>query len=157
MQPNYYMPQGYRPYGYPQNANIYQQPMQMQQQPIQQQSVQQIMPQQSIGLQGRAVDAMDVVKAMDIPLEGSISYFPLTDGTAIVTKQLQMDGTSKTIIYKPIDEKEIAKIPKYITPEELKKELEKFDNKTIKEDIKSIRREIKDLARDIKDIEDRKD
>lgn len=44
------------------------------------------------GLQGKSVDSLDVVKAMDIPLDGSISYFPLTDGSAIITKQLQMDG-----------------------------------------------------------------
>ena len=46
---------------------------------------------------------------MDIPLDGTISFFPLTDGSAIVTKQIQMDGTSKTIIYKPSDEKEPEK------------------------------------------------
>ena len=55
-------------------------------------------------LLGKSVDNIDVVKATDIPLDGSISYFPLTDGSAIVTKQLQMDGTSKTIIYKPVKE-----------------------------------------------------
>ena len=34
------------------------------------------------GLQGKSVESVEVVKAMDIPLDGSISYFPLTDGTA---------------------------------------------------------------------------
>lgn len=47
-------------------------------------------------LLGKSVDSIDVVKAMDIPLDGTISYFPLTDGSAIVTKRLQGDGTSKT-------------------------------------------------------------
>ena len=56
------------------------------------------------GLLGKAVESVDVVKAMDIPLDGSISYFPLTDGSAIVSKQLQTDGTSKVIIYKPTEE-----------------------------------------------------
>lgn len=40
-------------------------------------------------LQGKSIDNLEVVKAMDIPLDGSISYFPLVDGSAIVTKQLQ--------------------------------------------------------------------
>ena len=53
------------------------------------------------GLLGKSVDNIDVVKATDIPLDGSISYFPLTDGSAIVSKQLQMDGTSKMVVYKP--------------------------------------------------------
>lgn len=55
--------------------------------------------QQSMGLQGKAVDSLDVVKATDVPLDGSITYFPKTDGTAIYTKQLQKDGTSKLTIY----------------------------------------------------------
>ena len=50
-------------------------------------------------LQGKAVDSLDVVKAMDVPLDGSITYFPKTDGTAIYTKQLQTDGTSRISTY----------------------------------------------------------
>ena len=57
--------------------------------------------QQINGLQGKSVESFDVARAIDIPIDGSISYFPLTDGSAIITKQLQMDGKSKTIIYKP--------------------------------------------------------
>ena len=70
------------------------------------------------GLQGKTVDSVDVVKAMDIPLDGSVSYFPLVDGSAIVTKQLQQDGTSKTIIYTPnIEKKSSDPKPKYVTVE----------------------------------------
>ena len=79
------------------------------------QTMEQYQPQQiykQIGLQGKSVDSIDVVKAMDIPLDFSISYFPLTDGSAIVTKQLQTDGTSKTVVYKPIEDKEIENVPK---------------------------------------------
>lgn len=50
-------------------------------------------------LQGKAVDSIDVVKAMDVPLDGSVTYFPKTDGTAIYTKQLQSDGTSRINTY----------------------------------------------------------
>ena len=59
-------------------------------------------------LLGKAVESIDVVKATDIPLDGSISYFPLTDGSAIVSKQLQNDGTSKIIVYKPTQEDKTA-------------------------------------------------
>lgn len=55
-------------------------------------------------LLGKVVDSIEVVKATDIPLDGSTSYFPLTDGSAIITKKLQSDGTSRTIIYKPLEE-----------------------------------------------------
>lgn len=106
------------------------------------------------GLQGKSVDSIDVVKAMDIPLDGSISYFPLTDGTAIVTKQLQADGSSKTIVYKPVENKEELKQPIYITPEQLEEKMKGFNSKEIKdikEEIKTIKREIRDITDEIKD------
>ena len=71
------------------------------------------------GIQGRVVDNIDVVKATEISLDGSISYFPIADGSAIVTKQLQSDGTSKLVVYKPV----IAEAPKNITNEEFEKEI----------------------------------
>lgn len=124
------------------------------------QTMEQYQPQQiykQIGLQGKSVDSIDVVKAMDIPLDFSISYFPLTDGSAIVTKQLQADGTSKTVVYKPIEDKEIANVPKYITKEDLDKEIKKVDNSSIKDDIKTLKRKIEDLSEDLKDIKKGKD
>ena len=130
-------------------------------QPVQpMQTMEQYQPQQiykQIGLQGKSVDSIDVVKAMDIPLDFSISYFPLTDGTAIVTKQLQADGTSKTVVYKPIEDKEITNVPKYITKEDLDKEIKKVDNSSIKDDIKTLKRKIEDLSEDLKDIKKGKD
>lgn len=115
----------------------------------------------TLGLQGKSVDSIDVVKAMDIPLDFSISYFPLTDGSAIVTKQLQTDGTSKTVVYKPVDEKETNSVPKYITEEELEERIKNVDNDYIKDDIKELKRKVEDLAEDIntinKDIKKRKD
>ncbi len=123
---------------------------QLNQQPVQPYTQPTIKP---IGLLGKSVDSVDVVKAMDIPLDGSISYFPLTDGTAIVTKQLQMDGTSKTVIYKPVieDKKET---PNYVTNEQLEKSLKKVDITDLKEEIKEIRKEIKDIKKELKDKED---
>ncbi len=102
-------------------------------------------PIQPIGLLGKVVDSIDVVKAMDIPLDGSVSYFPLTDGTAIVSKQLQNDGTSKTIIYKPIEQTE-KDMPKYVTIEDVKKEINKIDLSElddIKDELKEIKKQLK--------------
>lgn len=53
-------------------------------------------------LAGKTVDSIDVVRATAAPLDGSTLYFPLTDGSAIVTKQLQLDGTSRVIRYEPV-------------------------------------------------------
>ncbi len=120
-------------------------------------------------LQGKVVDSLDVVKATDIPYDGSVSYFPLTDGTAIITKQLQQDGTSKVIIYKPMIENEETK-SKYVTETDFEKQLKDMDNKFItgedlkdqlknvnskdikdlKEDVKTLKRKLEDIADDLK-------
>ena len=134
--------------------NRMQQPMQSYQ-PMQ--SIQPIQQVPNLGLQGKSVDSLDVVKAMDIPLDGSISYFPLTNGTAIVTKQLQADGTSKTIVYEPVDADKIKDIPKYVTTEDLDTALKKVDNSSLKDEIKSIKRQIKDLSNDLEDVRERKE
>ena len=122
---------------------------------------QQYVPQQPIqpmynpsSLQGKSVDSLEVVKAMDIPLDGSISYFPLIDGSAIVTKQLQQDGTSKTVIFKPVDPGAEQQV-KYITPEELKAEISKLDNSKelneLKDELKSLRRKMRFFVDDKKE------
>lgn len=92
-------------------------------------------------LNGKQVESVDVVKAMDIPLDGSISYFPITDGSAIVTKQLQNDGTSRTIIYKPVKEDNTQK---YLTNEDIN---------SLEEDIKELKTQIKDIKNNLKDKE----
>ena len=152
----------YNPY-----YNYNQQPQQLPKQTPQQM----YKPQNMQVLQGKIVDSLDVVKATDIPYDGSVSYFPLTDHSAIITKQLQQDGTSKMIVYKPILEDEVEKDkPKYITENELREQLKDIDHKYItsddvkeqiksanskdikdlKEDVKSLKRKLEDIADDIK-------
>lgn len=123
---------GYNPYYQPRYNTIPQQPME---QPIQQafNSIQ-----QRSFLNGKSVDSLEVVKAMDIPLDGSISYFPLTDGTAIITKQLQMDGTSRTTIYKPVEELSTSKQIDLSFIEELKEDI-----KELKESFKNMQEQLK--------------
>ncbi len=105
-----------------------------------------------VGLLGKSVDSIDVVKGMDIPLDGRISYFPLTDGSAIVTKKLQNDGTSKMIVYKPVEENEKEKI-KFATIEDIDKRLEKIDFSEIddlKDDLEDLKKELKDIKNKLK-------
>ena len=141
---NFYNPYGvYNPYN-PYNQSI--------QQNLKQ-TPQTYKPQQAMALQGKVVDSLDVVKATDIPYDGSVSYFPLTDGSAIITKQLQQDGTSKVVVYKPINENTEVK-PKYITEEDFKeqiKDVNSKDIKDIKDDIKVLKRRLEDITDDIKD------
>lgn len=89
-------------------------------------------------LQGKSVESIDVVKALDIPLDGSISYFPLANGSAIVTKQLQTDGTSKILVYKLVQEDELEEKVKYVTDNELQDKLEE-----IRDEIEQINKKLK--------------
>ena len=103
--------------------------------------------QKPITLQGKSVDNIEVVKATDIPLDGSVSYFPLVDGSAIVTKQLQADGTSRMIVYKPAEtEPKVTENKEiYVTEKQLEEKLSKLDNKELKEEIEKMKKQIKDL------------
>lgn len=85
-QPTYQPPQYIQPQGNPV-------PMQTPVQPMQQpQTVQPY--QQAQGLQGKFVDSIESVRATDVLMDGSVMYFPCTDGKTIYTKQLRPDGTS---------------------------------------------------------------
>lgn len=110
-----------------------------------------------IGLLGKSVESIDVVKAMDIPLDGSTSYFPLTDGSAIVTKKIQNDGTSKTVVYKPVEEESKSQ-PVYVTMEDVEKKMKEFDSnseiKSVKEELKNLKKQIKEIKLDLNDKED---
>lgn len=162
-QPYYGRPAGYMYNPYSQSMPQIQQmqPMQQVQQPMQQQPIQQPVPQpvQNIVLQGKSVDSIEVVKAMDIPLDGSISYFPLADGTAIVTKQLQMDGTSKTVVYKPVNENEKEEKKEainYITPEVFDEKVKIINkgNENVQDGIASIQEQIEGLSGSLKQLTD---
>ena len=99
------------------------------------------------GLQGKSIDNLEVVKAMDIPLDGSISYFPLVDGSAIVTKQLQQDGTSKITIFKPIEAEEASAV-KYATIEDIENRINSIkmpDTKPLQDEIKTLKKQIRIL------------
>ena len=142
---NQYNPYINRFYGQ-QQANM-PQPMEM---PIQQQNTPQMALNRQNILYGKQVDSLEVVKAIDIPLDGSISYFPLTNGSAIVTKQLQQDGTSKITIYEPKTQKEDTK---FATIEDIDKRFEKLDFSEIddlKEEINDLKKELKELKNKLK-------
>lgn len=116
------------------------------QQPIQTQPYIPPMVQQQT-LLGKVVDNIDVVKAMDIPLDGSTSYFPLSDGTGIVTKQLQSDGTSKMVVYKPTqeDKKDVVQFATLEDIENAINELDLSDIQDLRDDVKEIKKQLKEF------------
>lgn len=114
-------PQNYQQ-NYPQNPQSYQQPIN--------------------NLQGKTVESLEIAKLIEIPLDGSTSYFPLADGSAIITKQLQMDGKSKTVIYKPDTS------TSSVNDDRTSFSLE--ESNYIKEELKSIKTQIRELGEVIK-------
>ena len=132
---------GYNPYLQQQRfQNIEQQPIM----PTYQQPMQLAKPSY---LLGKSVDNIDVVKATDIPLDGSISYFPLTDGSAIVSKQLQNDGTSKIVVYKPIqeDKKETMQFATFEDIQNAINDIDLSDIQNLKDEIKEIKKQLKEF------------
>ena len=101
-------------------------------------------------LNGKQVESIDIVKNLEIPLDGSISYFPLVNGTAIATKQLMQDGTSKITIYETKTQKEDMK---FATIEDIDKRLEKLEFSEIddlKDDLEDLKKELKDIKNKLK-------
>lgn len=51
---------------------------------------------------GKMVDSIDVVKATDVPMDGSMYYFPKADGTEIFGKQWLSNGQTRILTFKPV-------------------------------------------------------
>lgn len=99
-------------------------------------------------LLGKLVDSIDVVKSMEYPLDGSTSYYPLTDGSAILTKKLLQNGTSEMKIYKQVEE-ESKEVPKYVTMDDLKETIKGIDPSKM---IKKLEEKLDELKDDFKDF-----
>ena len=147
----YPAPPYYNPYQvpytqqYPQQSQTVQaqQPQQVQQQSQPLQSGLQFQHPAHGAIPGKMVDSIDVVKAFDIPLDGSITYFPATDGSAIYTKQLGQDGAPRVRVYRLQDAQELdnteqkqSQKPAYID--------------VIEQEIGKVQKSIEQLSADIK-------
>lgn len=62
---------------------------------------QQAMPQQIAGISGRIVQAVENINANEVPMDGSMAFFPKQDMSEIYVKGWNADGTINTIVYKP--------------------------------------------------------
>ncbi len=106
-QTNNYIPQ-YQPY---QQAYNPMQNIQRFQQPQQPEQMQQ-------GIFGKVVQSQDSIVANDVPMNGSVAFFPKSDLSEIYAKQWSADGTISTMVFKP-DKKE-EPINPTMEPEKLK-------------------------------------
>lgn len=90
---NNYLPQ-YGAYQYNPMANM--QRFQTQEQ------IQQTMPQQITGINGRIVQEVDNINANEVPMDGSMAFFPKQDLSEIYVKGWNADGTIRTTVFKPV-------------------------------------------------------
>ena len=118
---NVYNPQGF----YPQQYGAYAPYQQIQQQRFQPQEQYQAMQnQQAIGLNGRIVQVVENINANEVPMDGSMAFFPKQDLSEIYVKGWNADGTIKTIVYKPqIDNKSVQAVNSSFDTEKLKIDL----------------------------------
>lgn len=90
------------------NAYPYNPMQRFQEQQLPQQTVQQMPQQQNLqiqaGINGRMVAAVEQIAANDVPMDGSVAFFPKQDLTEIYAKQWGADGSIKTVVYKPYTE-----------------------------------------------------
>lgn len=77
------------PYGQPYGAPAYNGMQQFQQAPIQ---AQQPMPFNQQRLNGRMIQSPSDVMPSEVPMDGSVSYFPMQNGQSIVAKQWDASG-----------------------------------------------------------------
>ena len=78
--------QGQQPYTQPQTAQL---------------PVQQVQTQANPPLVGHIVTANDQIPVSEVPQNGTPAYFPMQDGSSILTKSWQPDGTIATVRYIP--------------------------------------------------------
>lgn len=90
-QVNSYVPQ-YQTYQQAYNPMQNIQRFQQQQQPEQTQQ----------GIFGKVVQSQDSIVANDVPMNGSVAFFPKSDLSEIYAKQWSADGTISTMVFKPI-------------------------------------------------------
>ena len=107
----YQAPMMNNPYMQPQNPymdrmNFLQNYQQNLQQPLVPTSMsganQQAIPQQIAGINGRIVQAVENINANEVPMDGSVAFFPKQDLTEIYAKSWNADGTIRTLTFKPI-------------------------------------------------------
>ncbi len=54
------------------------------------------------GINGKVVPGVENITANDVPMDGSVAFFPRQDMTEIYAKSWNSDGTIRTIVFKPV-------------------------------------------------------
>lgn len=80
--------------------------------------------QQPVGISGRMVQSVENINANEVPMDGSMAFFPKQDMSEIYVKAWNADGKIRTVVYKPqIEEKPQQAVNPTIDTEKLKIDL----------------------------------
>lgn len=141
--PNYYAQyqQQFNPYlQRMENLQQFQQAIQQPQVPTAMQ-----MTNQQLNPLGKIVESLDIVKVMDIPMDGNMYYFPKADGTEIYSKQFMPNGQTRILTFKPVLDSE----PNTLLNEEEKAKFEPINNvlRGIQDDIKALTEKVDKISK----------
>ena len=64
------------------------------------------------GICGKVVQSQDMIVANDVPMNGSVAFFPKQDLSEIYAKQWGADGKISTMVFKPIQNDNTNKLSK---------------------------------------------
>ncbi len=102
--PSYY-PNNQMPTYQPMYGNQFQNfqpPYQQNMNQPQMQAPQQQFQQMPTGISGKVVPSVENITANDVPMDGSVAFFPRQDMAEIYAKSWNSDGTIRTIVFKPV-------------------------------------------------------
>lgn len=95
--------------------------------------------QMQLSLQGKVVNNFDEVTANDVPMNGSVAYFPKSDLSEIECRQWNANGTISRTVYKPILD-DLSNNPNNVSSDDFSL---KFD--TLNERLDAIQSEISSI------------
>lgn len=72
------------------------------------------------GINGKIIAEMSQITANDVPMDGSVAFFPKQDLSEVYAKSWNADGTIRTVTYKPVLDNEPKTAP---GPEKIKCDL----------------------------------
>lgn len=101
------------------------------------------------GIMGKIVQNAEMITANDVPLNGSVAFFPKQDLSEIYAKSWTADGVIRTMTFKPVQNEGVSNLPTESTESQIGAILNVTDGleKTLNEIVSKIDNLEKNLAK----------
>lgn len=101
------------------------------------------------GIMGKIVQNAEMITANDVPLNGSVAFFPKQDLSEIYAKSWTADGVIRTMTFKPIQNEEVGNLSTESTERQIGAILNVTDGleKTLNEIVSKIDNLEKNMAK----------